>query len=102
MARRFLPKYGSGYTPFFTSAPTTVAGTRAACQPRGTKLPVEISAPLCGVWAEDWISHSLSLRSIREGFALVWRLFALGAVSARGPSAIMKNGALKVSLLHLY
>ena len=33
MERRFMPKLGSGYVPSATSAPTTVPGTAALCQP---------------------------------------------------------------------
>jgi hypothetical protein len=45
MSRRFIPKYGSSYTPFSTSAPTTVFGTRMRCQPLVSRPGREVVSP---------------------------------------------------------
>src|SRR5712692_10621406 len=55
IARRFMPKYGSRYVPFSTSAPTTVFGTVTLYQPLGRYPGLERVSPFSATWAEDWI-----------------------------------------------
>src|SRR4029079_5079837 len=55
MARRFIPTYGSLYTPAVTSAPTTVEGTVAGYQPRGANAGRDMTAPPLVRRDDDWI-----------------------------------------------
>src|SRR5439155_22366060 len=52
--RRFMPKYGSLYTPFSTSTAKTVLGAEVEYQPSGEKPAAEICSGAADTFAEDW------------------------------------------------
>src|SRR5262245_55479800 len=57
--RRFVPKKGSGYTPFSTRAASTVTGPASGYQPSGRKSSVDRTLPVSFTFAEDWTTQPL-------------------------------------------
>src|SRR5712692_6365668 len=65
--RRFMPKYGSGYTLCLTSAATTVVGIVTVYHPLGWNWEVERTAPFCSTLHEDCSAHPSARESLASG-----------------------------------
>src|SRR6266404_8782141 len=55
--RRFIPSKGSGSTPLFTWAATTVVGTFALIHSLGWKADPEMASPFSETFVEDCNAH---------------------------------------------